>query len=121
MRAAPVVWLEAPLEARVRRVFEGYVRAPAERHGVAVARSRLEDDVRRVRRRLGGQRCDAVLAALAAAEVAWFDPAAHAGWIATLLVDYYDKLYLRAFAASGRTRAFAGDAEDVIGYLARPA
>ena len=117
MRVAPVVWLEAPLAERVRRVFEGYVRAPAERHGVAVARARLEGDVRRVRKRLGGQRCDAVITALAAAEAAWFDPSAHAGWIATLLVDYYDKLYLRAFAASGRTRAFAGDAEDVIGYL----
>lgn len=121
MRAAPVVWLEAPLEERVRRVFEGYVRAPAERHGVAAARARLEGDVRRVRKRLGGQRCDAVLAALAAAEAAWFDPEAHAGWIATLLADYYDKLYLRAFAASGRARAFAGNAEDVIGHLARPA
>ncbi len=120
MRAAPVVWLESPLEERVRRVFEGYVRAPAERHGVAAARVRLAGDVRRVRKRLGGQRCDAVLGALAAAEAAWFDPDAHAGWIATLLEDYYDKLYLRAFAASGRTRAFAGAAEDVIGYLGRP-
>ncbi|MBW6454284.1 MAG: tRNA 2-selenouridine(34) synthase MnmH, partial [Trueperaceae bacterium] len=121
MRAAPVVWLESPLEERVRRVFEGYVRAPAERHGVAAARARLAGDVRRVRKRLGGQRCDAVLAALAAAEAAWFDPQAHAGWIATLLEEYYDKLYLRAFAASGRTRAFAGDAGEVVAHLSRPA
>jgi len=118
MRAAPVVWLEAPLEDRVRRVYEGYVRAPAERHGVAAARARLEGDVRRVRKRLGGQRCDAVLAALAAAEPAWFDPDAHAGWIGTLLVDYYDRLYLRAFEASGRARAFVGGAGDVAGFLA---
>lgn len=118
MRAAPVVWLEAPIQERVRRVYEGYVRAPAERHGVAAARARLEADVRRVRRRLGGQRCDAVLRSLEAAADAWFDPDAHEGWIATLLEDYYDKLYLRAFEASGRTRAFAGDAGDVIAYLA---
>ena len=121
MRAAPVVWLEAPREERVRRVFEGYVRAPAERHGVVAARARLTDDVRRIRKRLGGQRCDTVLGALAVAESAWFDQDAHAGWIAALLEDYYDKLYLRAFAASGRTRAFAGDADDVIGHLLRPA
>jgi tRNA 2-selenouridine synthase len=121
MRAAPVVWLQSPIEERVRRVFEGYVRAPAERHGVAAARARLEGDVRRVRKRLGGQRCDAVVGALEAATDAWFDPEAHAGWIATLLEDYYDKLYLRAFQASGRHRAFVGDASDVIGYLARPA
>ena len=85
----------------------------------AAARARLAGDVRRVRKRLGGQRCDAVLAALAAAEAAWFDPEAHAGWIATLLKDYYDKLYLRGFAASGRARVFAGGADEVIGYLAR--
>jgi tRNA 2-selenouridine synthase len=121
MRAAPVVWLQSPIEERVRRVFEGYVRAPAERHGVAAARARLEGDVRRVRKRLGGQRCDAVVGALEAATDAWFDPEAHAGWIATLLEDYYDRLYLRAFEASGRSRAFVGDASDVIGYLARPA
>ncbi|MFO8149264.1 MAG: tRNA 2-selenouridine(34) synthase MnmH [Trueperaceae bacterium] len=120
MRGAPVVWLEAPLQERVRRVYDGYVHAPAERHGVAAARARLENDVRRVRKRLGGQRCDAVLGALEAAANAWFDPDAHAGWIATLLEDYYDKLYLRAFQASGRARAFAGNAGEVVGFLARP-
>ena len=118
MRAAPVVWLDAPLEERVRRVFEGYVRAPAELHGVAVARARLEADARRVRRRLGGQRCDAVLQALGAATDAWDDAGAHAGWIATLLVDYYDRLYLRAFEASGRSLAFRGEAAAVAGFLA---
>ena len=121
MRGAPVVWLEAPIQERVRRVYEGYVRAPAERHGVAAARARLEGDARRVRKRLGGQRCDAVLGALETATDAWFDPEAHAGWIATLLEDYYDRLYLRAFEASGRARAFVGDAGDVIAFLARPA
>ena len=121
MRSAPVVWLEAPIQERVRRVYEGYVRAPAERHGVDEARARLEADVRRVRRRLGGQRCDVVLRSLEAAADAWFDPDAHEGWIATLLQDYYDRLYLRAFETSGRARAFAGDTDDVIGYFKRPA
>ncbi len=118
MRAAPVVWLEAPIQERVRRVFEGYVRAPAERHGVSAARRRLEGDVRRVRKRLGGRRCDAVLGALEVAADAWFDPDAHAGWIATLLEDYYDKLYLRAFTASDRARAFTGGAGEVTAFLA---
>ena len=117
MRAAPVVWLESPLADRVWRVFEGYVRAPAERHGVPAARARLAVNVRRVRKRLGGQRCDAVLAALADAERDWFDPAAHEGWVATLLLEYYDRLYLKAFAASGRPLAFRGEAAEVAEFL----
>jgi tRNA 2-selenouridine synthase len=117
MRAAPVAWLESPVADRVRRVFDGYVRAPAERHGVPAARAQLAVNVRRVRKRLGGQRCDAILAALADAERDWFDPAAHEGWIATLLLEYYDRLYLKAFAASGRALAFRGEAADVVAHL----
>jgi len=117
MRAAPVVWLASPLADRVRRVFEGYVRAPAERHGVAATRARLAADVRRVRKRLGSQRCAAVLAALADAERDWFEPGAHEGWIATLLLEYYDRLYLRAFEASGRALAFRGEAAAVVAHL----
>ena len=40
MRAAPVVWLEAPLPERVQRVFDGYVRGPTERHGRDAALTR---------------------------------------------------------------------------------
>jgi tRNA 2-selenouridine synthase len=117
MRTAPVVWLEAPLEERVRRVFEGYVRAPTERHGPAAVQARLASDLLRLRRRLGAQRSDAVRAALHAAATDWHDPAAHAGWIATLLGDYYDRLYGRAFEGSGRPVVFRGEAAAVRAYL----
>jgi len=70
-----------------------------------------------VRKRLGGRRCDAVLAALADAERDWFDPRAHESWIATLLLEYYDRLYRKAFAASGRALAFRGEAADVVAHL----
>jgi tRNA 2-selenouridine synthase len=117
MRSAQVVWLEAPLADRVRRVFEGYVQAPTERHGRTATHARLVSDLLRLRRRLGAQRSDAVLAALDAAGADWHDPAAHAGWIAALLTDYYDRLYGRAFEASGRSVAFRGGADDVVAYL----
>lgn len=117
MRAAPVVWLEAPRAERLRRVFDAYVAAPAAARGVTAAHDRLAADVARVRRRLGGQRTDAVLASLAAARSAWFDPAAHDGWIGQLLDDYYDRLYLRAFEASGRSLAFRGPAAEVRAFL----
>jgi tRNA 2-selenouridine synthase SelU len=109
--------LEAPLEDRVRRVFEGYVRAPTERHGPEAVQTRLAADLLRLRRRLGAQRTDGVLAALTAAAADWHDAEAHAGWIGTLLTDYYDRLYGRAFEASGRSVAFRGEAAAVIAYL----
>lgn len=117
MRAAPVVWLEAPLPERVQRVFDGYVRGPTERHGRDAALTRLVDDTLRLRRRLGAQRSERVIAGLRAAERSWLAPEAHADWIATLLIDYYDRLYLRAFEASGRTVGFTGEAADVLAHL----
>jgi tRNA 2-selenouridine synthase len=102
---------------RVRRVFEGYVLAPTERHGPAAARARLTGrpaaaapPAGRAAQRRGPRRPRA-----AAAD--WHDPAAHAGWIAALLTDYYDRLYGRAFEASGRPVAFRGAAEDVAAFL----
>jgi tRNA 2-selenouridine synthase len=117
MRAAPVVWLEAPEAERVRRVFDGYVRGPTERHGAAAARTRLLADATRLRRRLGAQRSDHLVAGIAAAEGAWDEPEAHAGWIVPLLAEYYDRLYLRAFEASGRPIAFRGEAAAVAAHL----
>ena len=119
MQGAPLALLESPLEERVARVVREYVRGPAERHGVAATRSALEAAVLRLRRRLGNQRVGSVLAALAAAESAWFDPAAHRGWISLLLEDYYDRLYERNRERLARPVALQGDAETLADALVR--
>jgi tRNA 2-selenouridine synthase len=111
MRVAPVVVLEVPLEQRVERVFEEYVRTPARCHGVAATRARLEDALLRLRSRLGGARADAIVTDLRAAEVAWDDPDTHRRWITTLLQEHYDRLYLRAAARHDRPVLARGDAE----------
>ena len=114
MQRAPLALLEATLEERVARVFDEYVRAPAERHGVAAARAALEAGVMRLRRRLGGRRTSAVLAGLARAEPVWFDPRAHRAWIVLLLQEYYDRLYERNRAALGRPLQLRGDAATLV-------
>lgn len=111
MQRAPLALLEATLDERVARVFAEYVRAPAERHGVAATRAALEAGVTRLRRRLGGPRTRALLEGLARAEPAWFDPDAHRGWIVLLLEQYYDRLYERNRIALGRTVRLRGDAD----------
>ena len=110
MRCAPVALLEAPLAERVARVFAAYVRAPAERDGVAATKAALSEATLRLRRRLGNPRVREVLDALDRAEPHWFDPAAHEGWITLLLGTYYDRLYERNRDALARPVALRGDA-----------
>lgn len=117
MRSAPVALLEAPLSERVARVFAGYVRAPAERDGVAATKAALEAATLRLRRRLGNPRVREVLAALERATPVWFDRAAHEGWITLLLTEYYDRLYERNRAALARPVTLRGDAETLAATI----
>ncbi len=110
MHGAPLAVLEATLDDRIARVFEGYVRSPAERDGVAATKAALSEATLRLRRRLGNPRTRRVLDALERAEAAWFDPAAHHDWIRLLLEEYYDRLYERNRAAWARPVALSGDA-----------
>jgi tRNA 2-selenouridine synthase len=117
MRRAPLAVLETTLDDRIARVFEGYVRAPAERDGVAATTAALTEATLRLRRRLGNPRVRSVLDALQRAEAAWFDPAAHHGWIRLLLEDYYDRLYERNRTSLARPVALRGDAASLAAAI----
>ncbi len=121
MHGAPLAVLETTLDARIERVFAGYVRAPAERDGVAATMAALSEATLRLRRRLGNPRTRSVLDALERAESAWFDPAAHHGWIRLLLEAYYDRLYARNRAALARPVALRGDAATLAVAIRRRA
>jgi tRNA 2-selenouridine synthase len=117
MRRAPVAVLEASLDERIARVFDGYVRAPAERDGVEATATALTEAALRLRRRLGNPRVRSVLDAVERARSAWFDPAAHRGWIAMLLETYYDRLYERNRTALARPVVLRGDAASLAAAL----
>lgn len=117
MGRAPVVLLETPKADRVRNVFDEYVRVPAEQHGVPAVLAGLESATRRLRKRIGGGRCDRLLKALASAQECWFDPAAHEGWIGELLDTHYDRLYRKVIDQRARPVIFRGDASAVLAYL----
>jgi tRNA 2-selenouridine synthase len=117
MRAAPMVWLETPLADRVARVITTYVLAPAARHGVETTHARLAENTMRIRRRLGGVLLAQVQSQLNAARGDWFEPASHHAWVATLLHDYYDRLYLHSFERSARTVALRGDRPALQSFL----
>jgi tRNA 2-selenouridine synthase len=116
MRAAEVIWLDAPLAERSARVFDAYVAAPNRRDGVAVTHARLDAALARLERRYGGDRVARARAQLAAARgEASF--AAHRTWIEPLLVDYYDRLYTHAFDALGRSVLHRGDAASLLTFV----
>lgn len=119
MRGAELVVLETPMAERVSSIVEEYVLDAGRKHGPGPARQRLEDATQRIRKRLGGGRADAVVAAMRRAEAsdAWFEPCAHRWWVQVLLERYYDRLYAKARDRLGRPVAFAGDADAVAEYL----
>ncbi len=90
MQTVPLALLEVSLEQRVSNIQREYVTDPLQR-GVAAEtlRTRYQDALRRIERRLGGVRRQAVEAALNRA----FDGADHGAWIEPLLVWYYDPMY----------------------------
>jgi len=103
MAAAPRVELDHPLADRVEVVLEDYVidlgerfRAAAGDDGPARHRGRLQGDLARARKRLGGERYQAVSALM---DQAFADQArgegldGHRAWIARLLHEYYDPMY----------------------------
>lgn len=119
VRRAPLLVLEDDLDARVRRIHRDYALAPARRDGEAATLAALVASVRRLRRRLGAEHTERMVAALedAHAQGAWDDPEAFRGVIAPLLRDYYDPLYRKATPADGRTVLARGTREELLAWL----
>lgn len=115
MRRSQVVVLATSVRDRALNIHAEYVAAPLAGGELAPAlRDRLQASTRAVAEKLGGDRCARVLGAIAAA-LEGADPAAfnpHEEWITTLLVDYYDKLYVHAFEKQERPVAFQGNEKE---------
>ena len=110
------------LEDESRNV--GRVHLPAELHERVRSAPLLVleeplDALLRLRRRLGGDATDAMVAALrdARAQGAWHDPEAFRPVIEPLLHDYYDPAYRKATPTEGREVAARGDREELLAWL----
>ena len=115
MRQAPLVLLEAPLEARIRHIRQEYVDQPlAEGTSPDALRQRLADALERICKRLGGDRHQQVGDALEAA----FRTGDHERWIELLLAWYYDPMYDYQLQAKRERIVFRGDKAAVADFLA---
>ena len=117
MRQAPIALLEVPMPARVENIYREYVcqaQAPERQ---------LPEALRRIERRLGGDRYRRIAGLMAAAFAATGAAAgeAHRRWIRALLADYYDPMYDYQLGAKAHRVAMRGDAGAVCAYLSAAA
>ena len=119
VQTSPVVLVEEPLDNRVARIHQDYVLSLSRTLGVAATRHYLSGSLLRLKKRLSGAVTDAALESLADAERSgnWSQVDAHRGWITPLLELYYDPLYRKGLAKSGRPVVFTGDLEACHAWL----
>ncbi len=124
MAIAPLAIVEEPIERRVEAVLDDYVVDLGERYarrhgdeGAELHRKKLQDDLLRIRKRLGGALQQSVSAMMDAA----FDRQAgtgsldgHREWIRVLLQDYYDPMYDYQLSRRAGERLFSGDRDAVV-------
>jgi tRNA 2-selenouridine synthase len=131
MAKAPLLVVEQSLDERIDIVVEDYVvdlgRRFLELHGETGPRlhsEKLQDDLSRIRKRLGGERYQAVSGMMAAAFAEQWSsgsPVAHRAWIATLLEKYYDPMYEYQLAQRAGRPLFCGSRDEVVAWATEAA
>ncbi|MEM9256282.1 MAG: tRNA 2-selenouridine(34) synthase MnmH [Pseudomonadota bacterium] len=124
MTAAPLVLLEQTLEQRVQTVLEDYVIDLAEQYDLAhgpdgsvLHEQKLQQDLSRIQRRLGGERYRCASDMMRDA----FDRQrqggsneSHRAWIGYLLEHYYDPMYDHQLKERQGKCLFRGDRQAVV-------
>ncbi len=117
MQRVPLAVLEESLERRVANIVQEYVSEPLAR-GVdpCTLHARYSDALRRIERRLGGARRQAVQAELDRA----FANGDHGRWVEPLLTWYYDPMYDHQLSSKRARVAVQGPAATVAEWLRQP-
>ncbi len=128
MKLSPMVLVEQSLAERVEVIVEDYVLDLGQRfaalygdRGPALHSEKLQNDLGRIRKRLGGERYQQVsntMAAAFAAQAASGDISSHREWITTLLAQYYDPMYEYQLAQRGGEVLFCGSRDAVVDWAA---
>ena len=129
MACAPMLLLEHSLDDRIDIVIEDYVidlgRHYADIHGepgAALHRDKMQQDLTRIGKRLGGQRLQQVSELMDEAfRQQWrnADLDGHRAWVAVLLEQYYDPMYEYQFSRREGERLFLGDRDAVVARAKR--
>ena len=119
MAVSPVIFLDSPLEERVKHIFGEYVMEPLENNiSPAHLLTALESNLLRLQRRLGGLITSEILGELRKGfshENQNLEN--HFEWIKRLLTEHYDKAYQFAFDRQTRPILFRGDHKSCLQFL----
>ena len=129
MERAPMLVVEQSLEQRVDIVVEDYVLDLGRRYGALhsadgaqLHSAKLQDDLARIRKRLGGERYQRISALMEEAfQLQWRegDLSLHREWVAFLLEKYYDPMYEYQLSQRAGEQLYRGDREAVIARAGR--
>ena len=127
---SPIVWVTAPLQARVQRIQRDYVESLAadyidvygEAQGTQHYEAHLTKSLHNLRKRLGLERYGQLQSHLELAlteqrKHGSFD--SHQRWIEPLLTDYYDPMYTYQRQQKTSPIIFEGTVAEVTAYLKR--
>jgi tRNA 2-selenouridine synthase len=124
MVLSPMAVVEQSLEERVDVIVEDYVLDLGQRYtaihagqGARRHSEKLQDDLGRIRKRLGGERFQQVSDTMAAAfaeQESTGDLALHRQWISTLLQQYYDPMYDYQLGQRDGEILFRGNRDAVV-------
>lgn len=137
LRASSVVWIDEPMHVRVENVFGDYVlQTPIGLSVQSLPRCQEEEDILRseavqvfekyrrsvmtIHRKLGGLRCQEVIADLDRAQQDYLNHqelSSNKVWIEKLLSYYYDPLYLGSLDRRQVNILFKGNLADAEKYL----
>lgn len=124
MKAAPMLLVEQTLAERIEIVVADYVTDLGARYqqaygeeGKQLHRTKLQSDLYRIRKRLGGERHTEVSELLDAAFAKQWNEAdlsLHSQWIGLLLSSYYDPMYDYQLAKRSGEILFSGPRDQVV-------
>ena len=129
MRVAPMLVVEQSLAERIDVVIEDYVVDLGQRYelkypedGPRLHCEKLQADLARIRKRLGGELHQQVSDMMARAFARQWQDAqldGHRQWIALLLEKYYDPMYEYQLSKRAGEQLFQGDRQAVIAWAQR--
>ncbi len=120
MQELPLIILEAPVEERISIIKKEYVddmlvdyNSKHGEQGFAMFSDYLINSLFRVKKRLGAERHDEILALM---QGALDNKQPHEDWINNLLIQYYDPMYAYQLSKKTERVIFRGDKAQVLDY-----
>jgi tRNA 2-selenouridine synthase len=124
LHAAPVIWIDEPIEQRVQNIFYEYIlKSPIgsmENETALPQFVKFKNSLQSISKKLGGMRTKEVLDLLSTAESDFIQTKSlerNRQWIEKLLVYYYDPLYLKSIEKRNVKVLIKGSKSDCLFYL----